>query len=303
MRRLITTMAQQAGPRRFAPLQHGIAADQTNNLPKLKGVVFDVDGTLCLPSEPQNHMFGEMRAVLGIPKSVDILEHVYSLTPRSAQDEAMESIRAIERREMARQTPQPGLAELMAYLDARGVPKAICTRNFDAPVHHLLTKFLPGSVFHPVVTREFRPPKPDPAGILFIARSWGLVRSADDLGPERTEQVRRMVENEDSAQASPRIKEGALDKEKVLAEDARNGKLQEREVVEHVGDASGLIMVGDSIDDMTAGRKAGAATVLLVNKANEHLSEHAHTDMTITKLDELVHMLERGFAGREIPEN
>lgn len=204
-------------------------------------------------------MFAEMRSVLGIPKSVDILEHVYSLSPRAAQDEAMESIRAIERREMARQTPQPGLAELMAYLDRRGVPKAICTRNFDAPVNHLLSKFLPGSVFYPVITREFRPPKPDPAGILSIARSWGLVQS-------------------------------------VAANPGEDGANQ-------VADASGLIMVGDSIDDMTAGRKAGAATVLLVNQANEHLSEHKHTDMTITKLDELVHLLERGFAGRHITEN
>ncbi|KAK8055879.1 had superfamily [Apiospora rasikravindrae] len=267
-------MAQQASPRRFAPLQHGIAAaDQVSNLPKLKGIVFDVDGTLC---EPQNHMFAEMRSVLGIPKSVDILEHVYSLTPPSAQDEAMESIRAIERREMARQTPQPGLAELMAYLDRRGVPKAICTRNFDAPVNHLLTKFLPGSVFHPVITREFRPPKPDPAGILFIARSWGLVRSA----------------------AAGVSTAAALDK------DASNGNPPAGEAgLEEVGDASGLIMVGDSIDDMTAGRKAGAATVLLVNKVNEHLSEHVHTDAVITKLDELVHLLERGFAGREIADN
>lgn len=210
-------------------------------------------------------MFGEMRSVLGIPKSVDILEHVYSLSPRAAQDEAMESIRAIERREMARQTPQPGLAELMAYLDRRGVPKAICTRNFDAPVNHLLTKFLPGSVFHPVITREFRPPKPDPAGILFIARSWGLMQ----------------------------VKDGAPEEKPREAADGADA----------VADASGLIMVGDSIDDMTAGRKAGAATVLLVNKANEHLSEHAHTDMVITKLDELVHLLERGFAGRHITEN
>ncbi|KAK8138218.1 hypothetical protein PG984_001598 [Apiospora sp. TS-2023a] len=270
MRRLISTMAQQASPRRFAPLQHGIAADQISNLPKLKGVVFDVDGTLC---EPQNHMFGEMRSVLGIPKSVDILEHVYSLSPRAAQDEAMESIRAIERREMARQTPQPGLAELMAYLDRRGVPKAICTRNFDAPVNHLLTKFLPGSVFHPVITREFRPPKPDPAGILFIARSWGLVRQV-------------------AAAANPEENGAREEKPPGTADDANQ-----------VADASGLIMVGDSIDDMTAGRKAGAATVLLVNKTNEHLSEHAHTDMVITKLDELVHLLEKGFAGRHITEN
>jgi phosphoglycolate phosphatase-like HAD superfamily hydrolase len=66
------------------------------------------------------------------------------------------------------------------------------------------------------------------------------------------------------------------------------------------GDASGLIMVGDSIDDMTAGRKAGAATVLLVNDVNRPLAEHAHTDLVINTLDELVAVLDDGFVGREI---
>jgi hypothetical protein len=42
-------------------------------------------------------MFGEMRAVLGIPKSVDILDHIYSLPTPTEQEEAMESIRKIER--------------------------------------------------------------------------------------------------------------------------------------------------------------------------------------------------------------
>ncbi|KAI1875613.1 uncharacterized protein JN550_001899 [Neoarthrinium moseri] len=241
----------QASRRQFAPLKHGAA--QTTGVPQLKGVVFDVDGTLC---EPQNHMFTEMRSVLGIPKSIDILDHIYSLTPASKQEEAMESIRAIERREMAKQIAQPGLTDLMRYLDERGVRKGICTRNFDGPVTHLLTRFLPGSVFAPIVTRDFRPPKPDPAGILFIARSWGLSRP---------------------------VGEAAQDDDEVI------------------GDARGLIMVGDSIDDMTAGRRAGAATVLLVNPANEHLAEHEHTDLVIKRLDDLAVILEDGFIGREMP--
>lgn len=62
------------------------------------------------------------------------------------------------------------------------------------------------------------------------------------------------------------------------------------------GDASGLIMVGDSIDDMAAGRAAGAATVLLSNEANSHLTEHDCTDMAITQLDDLIDILERGFS-------
>lgn len=61
-----------------------------------------------------------------------------------------------------------------------------------------------------------------------------------------------------------------------------------------------MIMVGDSMDDMEAGRRAGAATVLLVNEANRELGEHECTDLVIERLDELVGVLEKGFEGREI---
>ncbi|KAI5857302.1 HAD-like protein [Durotheca rogersii] len=240
-------MAQPA-PRRFAPL--GDAPAGHHGLPQLKGVVFDMDGTLC---RPQNYMFAEMRAALGIGPEVDILEHVYGLPSAGERDAAMAAIRAVERRAMARQEPQPGLLALVAYLEARGLPKGICTRNFEQPVAHLLARFLPGRLFAPVVTRDFRPPKPDPAGILFIARRWGLLRVPDPAA--------------DPADAP---------------------------------DASGLIMVGDSIDDMTAGRRAGAATVLLVNDVNRHLADHDHTDLVIERLDDLVDVLERGFVGRDI---
>lgn len=185
-------------------------------------------------------MFGEMRAALGIVKAVDILEHIDGL-PSHQQPAATEAIRAIERRAMELQVPQPGVTALMSHLDARQVPKAICTRNFDVPVHNLLTKFLAGFVFSPIVTRAFRPPKPDPAGILHIAADWGLVDG--------------------------------------------NG----------LADASGLIMVGDSIDDMTAGRRAGAATVLLLNDVNRELTNHEHTDLTINRLDDLIAILDQGF--------
>ena len=46
---------------------------------------------------------------------------------------------------------------------------------------HLLQKFLPGKTFAPIVTRDFRPPKPDPAGILHIAEQWGLEDRGEGL--------------------------------------------------------------------------------------------------------------------------
>lgn len=243
-------------------------------------------------SQPQNYMFGQMRAALNITKQTDILDHVYSLPTPEAREAAMESIRAIERTAMSSQTPQPGLVELMTYLDAHALPKGICTRNFDAPVHHLLTKFLSAvQPFHPIVTREFRPPKPSPAGILHIARTWGLTKPGtvrqdggndDDDGNGRGS-VDGVVVGVDAG--------GSKHAETVTSDGGRHGE---------EADASGLIMVGDSIDDMMAGRRAGAATVLLVNPANEHLATHEWTDLVIERLDELIGVLEAGFTAREI---
>jgi len=114
--------------RKFAPLDPARRKNEDGELPKLAGIVFDVDGTLC---EPQNYMFAEMRSALGIEKPVDILDHIYSLPTKEDQEEAMEKIRDIERRAMKSQKPQPGLTDLMEYLQSRGVQKGICTRNFE----------------------------------------------------------------------------------------------------------------------------------------------------------------------------
>lgn len=219
-------------------------------------------------------MFAEMRSALGISKGQDILEHVYSLPTPEQQHHAMEIIRNIERTAMLKQVAQPGLARLMDYLDSRGVRKGICTRNFDAPVNNLLNKFLAGSLFSPIVTRDFRPPKPDPAGILHIARSWGLLRrSTGGAGvPAHAEEQHRPESGQNGA----------------------DGLLQ-TEPGEEVADASALIMVGDSIDDMTAGRRASAKTVLLANDVNRHLADHEHTDLVISRLDELIDVLENGL--------
>lgn len=207
-------------PWRFAPLS-GPGA-QASTKPSLKGIVFDVDGTLCAP---QNYMFGEMREALGIPKSVDILDHLHSL-PGQEEEDATEKIKAIERRAMKAQKPQPGLTKLMTYLRECNVRQAICTRNFDEPVNHLLTTFIEDHQFTPIITRSFKPPKPDPAGILHIAHEWGM-----DAGDR----------------------------------------------------AQHMIMVGDSIDDMQAGAKAGAVTVLLESDANQHLKDHEYTHLSIER--------------------
>lgn len=207
-------------------------------------------------------MFEQMRSALGISKTTDILDYCYSLSDGDKED-ALHKIREIERSAMIAQVPQPGLAALMEYLEGKKVPKAICTRNFDAPVNHLLEKFLPNVTFTPVITRDFKPPKPHPAGILHIAKSWGFVRN--EFGKE-------------------------------------------------IIDTSGMIMVGygilyysflvladfitsrDSLDDLTAGYRAGAATVLLVNDLNIHLISHEYCGLAIERLDQLIAILDCGLS-------
>lgn len=71
-----------------------------------------------------------MRDALGINKATDILDHISSL-PKDEQRAAHEKIEEVERRAMKVQKPQPGLEKLMEYLDKKGIPKAICTRNFE----------------------------------------------------------------------------------------------------------------------------------------------------------------------------
>ena len=117
-----------------------------------------------------------------------------------------------------------------------------------------------------IITRETKgvQPKPSPEGLWKIAQNWGL------------------------------------DQEAVASEDKTVNSAEGHDPLEvarrHLG--QGLIMVGDSIDDMASGYRAGAATVLLVNEDNKELAEHKFTDLSVHRLDELVEILDNGFVGK-----
>jgi hypothetical protein len=298
-------------------------------------------------------MFAEMRSALGIPKSIDILDHIYSLpntngdpsdtTSASPQESAMAKIRAIESRAMLSQRPQPGLVQLMSYLHAKGVRRGICTRNFDEPVRHLIGKFLSGAEvggsnetiqeerrgdkgegtggvlgrngtgpFWPIITRAFRPPKPDPAGILYIAAEWAredgwtlpssapldsppvagegekaeVMRTSSSVGPpsfttdeKQQTSLEKEIESSNAAAASVSVTSASVPTSTV--EPVRGARIP-------------IMMVGDSIDDMVAGYRAGAITVLLKNPANEHLAGEKYVHCVIKRLDELIGVLEGG---------
>lgn len=262
-------------PRRFAPVDP--SHSNSSNAPKVKGLVFDVDGTLCLP---QNYMFKEMRQVLSIPDSSDILAHVNSLSEvpepgesESPRTKAKRAIEKIESQAMEDQQPQPGLNELITHLSKRSLHMALCTRNFELPVVHLLEKFVEGSArkgIWPLVTRDTEgvKAKPSPEGIWACVEAWE--RGEPDL-PESRGETGSVLEN--------------------MSDEDR------------LKSCEGVIMVGDSVDDIEAGARAGAATVLLVNEENKHLLDvqewPKRIDLAIHRLDDLIEVLDKGFCGRD----
>ncbi|KAI8927411.1 HAD-like domain-containing protein [Entophlyctis helioformis] len=137
----------------------------------IRGVVFDMDGTLTVPYMD----FLEMKRRLRFQPTDDIVAKLNTLSGPERTD-ADRIIREMEDEALANTKLQPGLHELMAFLETRSVPKAILTRNALPSVDHVLQNHL-SYVFHPIVTRSFIPAKPHPDPLLHIASQWGLPAS------------------------------------------------------------------------------------------------------------------------------
>ncbi|TID30023.1 hypothetical protein CANINC_001392 [Pichia inconspicua] len=159
------------------------SGDNARDAKIIKGVIFDMDGTL---TKPQTWMFGEMRKQVGVPDGVDILEHIESLHSIEETQVAEDKLKAIEEKAMREQEPTPGLLYAFKKLHDLKIKTSICTRNLPQPVTDFCLKFLNHSnpfdqdnkdeklISGPIVTREFKPPKPSAEPILHICNSWGV---------------------------------------------------------------------------------------------------------------------------------
>lgn len=143
----------------------------------VRGVVFDMDGTLTVPCID----FAEMRRRVGITEG-DILT-VIDAWPADKRASAYAAIAEIEEQALQDMKIMPGADDLCSLLDAAGVPRALVTRNVSSSVdffHKTLEsthKNLPP--FFPALSREWTPYKPDPAALHHIADHWGV--SAEEL--------------------------------------------------------------------------------------------------------------------------
>ena len=133
-----------------------------------RGVAFDLDGTLVNSGLD----FRAIRRDLGFPENVGVLEHMATLTDKQQLTEAEEVLHRHEMEGARRATWMPGAESLLEALNDAGIPMAILTRNSRAAVR-ATCKILDIPVGR-ILTREDCAPKPNPEGLLRIARHFDL---------------------------------------------------------------------------------------------------------------------------------
>eukprot|EP01133_Synstelium_polycarpum_P017419 gene17419-20784_t len=143
------------------------------NLKRIKGVIFDLDGTLTVPCMD----FAALRQSLGIaPGAGDVLE-VIKTWPADRQKEGHDIIHSFELDARNRTIVQPGVSKLLNMLESKNIHRAIHSRNTLVNVEHFSTTY--GFSFSLMVGREVEPPKPHPSGCLHINKTWLL--SPDEI--------------------------------------------------------------------------------------------------------------------------
>ncbi|MEE4109987.1 MAG: HAD family hydrolase [Halieaceae bacterium] len=138
------------------------------NRPRLRGIIFDLDGTLV----DSRLDFAAMRRELEAPPAMGLLEHVESLASEEERQAAMEVIHRHEMAGAAAATWMPGARAVLDELHQRRVPLAIVTRNSRRAACLTMQRLAMPAVL--LKAREDAAPKPDPEALLMVAAQWQL---------------------------------------------------------------------------------------------------------------------------------
>jgi HAD superfamily hydrolase (TIGR01509 family) len=133
--------------------------------------VFDMDGTLTVAA----HDFAAIRRALEIPPEDDILQHLAALP--AAEGVAKHAWLLEHERGLALASrAAPGAVALVRALKARGCRMGILTRNARELAFVTLEAIGIADCFEEadVLGRDEALPKPDPEGLLNLARAWNV---------------------------------------------------------------------------------------------------------------------------------
>jgi hydrogenase expression/formation protein HypE len=138
----------------------------------IKGIIFDFDGTLTLPGSLD---FAAIKKEMGCPAELAILEYIESQPP-SQRDALMEILEKREEEAAGASLPNLGAEGCLRRLKEERILLGLLTRNSLRSVQLAFRQFKKVRLedFATVVTREFSPPKPDPAGVFRAAEEMGL---------------------------------------------------------------------------------------------------------------------------------
>ena len=140
-----------------------------SSFPRVRGIVFDMDGTLVESALD----FDAMRREMNLPAGQPVLEALAAMP----EDEARRCCAILDRHERLgaeRAFIIPGVPELLAWLNEQGIHQAVWTRNGREAARMTLERL--NLRFDQVVTREDGPAKPDPSAIWAICDAWQTER-------------------------------------------------------------------------------------------------------------------------------
>jgi HAD superfamily hydrolase (TIGR01509 family) len=139
----------------------------------LRGVIFDLDGTL-VDSQLD---FDAIRADLNLSPGKLILEALDELPAGVHKEECLNILHRHEMLGAERAVLMPGVDEFLGDLAARNIATGILTRNSRIATTAVLERL--SLEFSQVKTRNEVPPKPDPTGLLEICIAWDV--SVDEV--------------------------------------------------------------------------------------------------------------------------
>jgi HAD superfamily hydrolase (TIGR01509 family) len=143
-------------------------ASPATDAPRLRAIIFDLDGTLV----DSRLDFAAMRRELSAPEGLGLLEYADSLRSAAARRAAMAVIHRHEVAGAQAATWMPGARETLHALHRRGTRTAIVTRNSRHAARLTMERLAMPPM--PLKAREDAAPKPDPEALLCLADEWGL---------------------------------------------------------------------------------------------------------------------------------
>lgn len=230
---------------------------------KLLGVIWDLDGTFTMPHAID---FAAMYRRCGLDrKGGDILKQISDL-PEPRRSEAHKIIIEEEVLGTERMQLREGLLNVLTYLSEQRIKTGISTRNCKYAVDkfmetEIMRPFAESRLFHPVLDRDSLGTinKPDPLVAHHIMKMWDI-----------------------EALASP--------------EDGKNRFMFQSKICGSFGE---VVFIGDSVDDMTCGKKAGCTTILLKTDYNRNLLAQGLVDIEVDTLHEVLEILQGWGKGKE----